>query len=84
MKILFDACCPRPLRKHLSDHEVRTAQEMGWRRLRNGDLLAQAQTLFDVMISTDSNIEYQQPLPEYDIGLIVLALSLARFPNFLR
>lgn len=57
---------------------------MGWRRLRNGDLLAQAQTLFDVMISTDSNIEYQQPLPEYDIGLIVLALSLARFPNFLR
>lgn len=72
MKILFDACCPRPLRKHLSGHEIKTAQEMGWRHLRNGDLLVRAQTLFDVMISTDSNIEYQQQLPEYDIGLIVL------------
>lgn len=72
MKILFDACCPQPLRKHFPEHEVTTAQEMGWRELRNGELLAKAQALFDVMISTDSNIEYQQRLPDYEIGLIVL------------
>lgn len=72
MKILFDACCPRPLRKHLSGHEITTAQEMNWGELQNGDLLNQAQAQFDVLISTDSNIEYQQQLPQYDIALIVL------------
>jgi hypothetical protein len=70
MKILFDACCP--LRKHLSGHEIITAQEMGWGTLRNGILLSQAQAQFDVMISTDSNIEYQQQLPDYNIALIML------------
>ena len=72
MKILFDACCPRPLRKYLPDHEVVTAQEMGWSDRQNGALLKAAQAQFDVMISTDSNIAYQQQLPGYDIALIVL------------
>ncbi len=72
MKILFDACCPHPLRKYLTAHNVTTAQQMGWGELRNGELLKQAQGEFEVMISTDSNIEYQQPLPSYNIALIVL------------
>ena len=72
MRILFDSCCPRPLRKYLSGHEVTTAQELGWEELRNGELLQRAQAQFDVMISTDSNIEYQQRLPDYGITLIVL------------
>jgi len=72
MKILFDACCPRPLRKHLTDHEVTTAQEIGWAGLQNGELLKQAEDRFDVLMSTDSNIEYQQQLPSYNIALIVL------------
>lgn len=83
MKILFDVCCPRPLRTFLPGHEVLTAQEMGWRRLQNGNLLAQAQTLFDVMISTDSNIEYQQSLPDYEISLIVLRSVTGRIPELL-
>lgn len=83
MKILFDACCPRPLRKHLPGHEVTTAQEMGWRELRNGDLLAQAQLFFDLIISNDSNIEYQQRLPDFDIGLIVLRSVTGRVPELL-
>ncbi|MBS1788019.1 MAG: hypothetical protein JST85_09870 [Acidobacteria bacterium] len=72
MKILFDSCCPRPLRKYLSEHEVTTAQELGWETLKNGELLWNAQVEFDVMITTDSNIEYQQQLPDYEIALIVL------------
>ncbi|MGH9799788.1 MAG: hypothetical protein ACRD82_05435 [Blastocatellia bacterium] len=83
MKILFDVCCPRQLRKFLPGHEVFTAQEMSWRRLQNGNLLAQAQMLFDVMISTDSNIEYQQHLPDYDIGLIVLRSKSGKLPELL-
>src|SRR5262245_18715749 len=72
MRNLFDSCCPRPLRKYLSGHDVTTAQELGWEELRNGELLQRAQAQFDVMISTDSNIEYQQRLPDYGIALIVL------------
>ncbi len=72
MNILFDACCPRKLRKYLPEHEVVTAQERGWGKLKNGLLLAQAQHEFEVLISIDSNIEYQQQLPDYDIALIVL------------
>jgi hypothetical protein len=72
MRILFDSCCPRPSRKYLSGHEVTTAQELGWEELRNGELLQRVQAQFDVMISTDSNIEYQQRLQDYGIALIVL------------
>ena len=72
MKILFDSCTPRPLRKYLIGHEVITAQELGWEALKNGELLRRVQAQFDVLISTDSNIEYQQQLPDYDIALIVL------------
>lgn len=72
MKILFDACCPRPLRKYLTPHEVTTAQELNWEELKNGALLEKAQARFDVMLSTDSNIEYQQQLTNYSIALIVL------------
>jgi hypothetical protein len=72
VKILFDACCPRPLRKYLTPHEVTTAQELNWEELKNGALLEKAQARFDVMLSTDSNIEYQQQLTNYSIALIVL------------
>lgn len=72
MKILFDHCTPVTLRKHLRPYEVKTSQEMGWGGLRNGDLLQLAQDQFEVLISTDSNIKYQQQLPNYNIALIVL------------
>lgn len=72
MKILFDACCPRKLRFFLPPHEIATAQDRGWAELRNGQLLELAQHEFDVLLSIDANIEYQQRLTEFDIALIVL------------
>ncbi|MGE0132228.1 MAG: DUF5615 family PIN-like protein [Blastocatellales bacterium] len=72
MKILLDHCSPATLKKHLEPHEVKTARQMGWGRLENGELLNEAQHEFDVLISTDSNIKYQQRLPDYNISLIVL------------
>ena len=80
--ILFDNGVPRPLRKFLTPHRVTTAQELGWEELQNGNLLRMAQADFDVLISTDTNIKYQQRLSEYDIALIVLRafrLSLKAF-----
>lgn len=72
MKILFDQGVPKKLRTHLPGHIVRTAYETGLSDLANGALLRAAQTDFDVLITTDSNLKYQQRLPDFDIALIVL------------
>jgi hypothetical protein len=79
MLILFDHSTPAPLRRHLDGHEVREAFELGWDRLSNGELLAQAeQEGFDVMITADKNIRYQQNLTGRKIALVVL--SNAQWP----
>lgn len=70
--ILFDTGVPRPLRRLLLPHRVTTTQELGWEELKNGNLLKVAQTDFDVRISTDANIKYQQRLDEFDIALVIL------------
>ena len=72
MRVLFDTCVPRPLRKGLPDHEVKTAQEMGWDRLRNGDLIQVAEEAFDVLITSDQKLKYQQNLTGRKLGIIVL------------
>ena len=60
MRILFDQGTPVPLRRYLSGHTVSTAYEMGWSDLANGDLLAKAESQFDLMMTTDQNLRYQQ------------------------
>ncbi len=65
--------CLRPSRLHLPDHEIRTAREMGWHELENGDLLKQAETSgFDVLLTGDKNLSYQQNLSSRTIALVVL------------
>ena len=72
MKILLDACTPRPVRRFLPSHSVSTAQEMGWGGLKNGDLLREAEGEFDVFISTDQNLKYQQQVRERKLAILVL------------
>ena len=61
MKILFDHCTPRPLRRFLTSHNVTTADQHGWSRLRNGDLLNAAERNgIDIFITTDQNMEHAQ------------------------
>ena len=55
MKILFDRCMPQPLRRLLADFEIRTAQEAGWGRVKNGELLKRAEGVFDVFLTADRN-----------------------------
>ena len=73
MKILFDQGTPVPLRRHLHPGQVDTAAEMGWSELGNGELLAAAEEAgFDLLITTDQNLCYQQNLAQRRIGIIVL------------
>jgi predicted nuclease of predicted toxin-antitoxin system len=74
VKILFDHCVPRPLRRHLPAHDVKTTRQMRWERLRNGKLLAEAATAFDVFLTVDKNIKTQQNL--YALPLPVIALDV--------
>ena len=72
MKILLDACVPRPLRKFLPDHTVQTAQGMGWGQLKNGALLREAESQFDVLITTDQNLKYQQKVVGRKMAILIL------------
>ena len=73
MKLLFDQGTPIPLRNHLPNHIVETAYEKGWDNLSNGDLLTHAETEgFDVLITTDQNLRYQQNLAGRRLALVVL------------
>ncbi len=62
MNILLDECVPWPLRKLLADHTCQTAQQMGWKSVKNGELLALAEGKFDLFITSDQSLAYQQNL----------------------
>lgn len=76
MRIIFDQGTPVPLAKHLSAHQISTAYELGWGKLKNGELLQQAESNgFDVLVTTDQNLRYQQNLAARKIGIIVLTTT---------
>jgi hypothetical protein len=72
LRILFDQGVPVPLRDHLRNHEVRTAYELGWSALRNGELLTRAAAQFDALVTTDRNLKSQQNLSQVKIAILVL------------
>jgi hypothetical protein len=72
--VLLDQNAPRALRAILSGHDVRTALQMGWDALANGELISAAEISgFDVMVTADQNIVYQQNLTGRRLALVVLA-----------
>ena len=72
MKIIVDECIDRKLTREFVDHEIKTVPQMGWAGVKNGQLLALAEAEFDVFITVDRNLSFQQNLPQFDIAVIVL------------
>ena len=73
MKILFDHCTPRPLRRFLTSQNVTTADQHGWSRLRNGDLLNAAERNgIEIFITTDQNMEHAQDFQKRRFGTIII------------
>ena len=72
MRVLLDECLPRRLARDLPGHEARTAPEMGWASKRNGELLRLAEREFDVFLTVDRKLQYQQNLSAFNIAVIVL------------
>jgi hypothetical protein len=76
MRILFDQGTPVPLRQFLTHHEIITAYECGWSKLKNGELLNAAEKAgFELLVTTDSNLKYQQNLKSRRIAIIVLTTT---------
>lgn len=80
-RVLLDECIDRRLAREISGYEVKTAPEMGWAGLDNGALLAKAEKEFDVFITVDRNLTFQQNLPKFDIAVLVLRSRTNRLPD---
>jgi len=72
VKVLLDECVDRRLSREITGHEVKTAHEMGWSTIENGELLALAAMEFEVFVTVDRNLSFQQNLPAFEIAVIVL------------
>ncbi len=76
MRVLFDNGTPRGLARFLIGHSVEEARMHGWEELANGAIIEAAeQAAFDVMVTTDKNIRYQQNLTARKIAIVVLEHS---------
>ena len=72
MTILLDHCLPKRLRRFLPDCKVTTAREVRWKEIENGELLSLAEQQFDILLTMDKNMKYQQNFTGRDIAVIAI------------
>jgi len=81
VKLLLDECIDRRLAKDLTDYDVKTVPQMGWAGVKNGALLALAEQDFDVFITVDRNLAFQQNLPKFNLAVLVLHATSNRLAD---
>ena len=86
MKVVIDECVPRALGKLFRDHghECRSIQDLGWAGKQNGELLSLVEANFDVLVTLDTNLRYQQNLTGRKIAIVVLRCSSNRLEQMAR
>jgi predicted nuclease of predicted toxin-antitoxin system len=72
VRILLDECLPKRLKRDLVGHDARTVPEMGWASKQNGELLALAAGNFDVFLTVDRNLSFQQDVNKFNIAVVVM------------
>ena len=80
MKVLLDECVTRYLKRDFAGHEVLTAEEAGFNGLKNGHLLQSASGQYDVMVTVDQNLQYQQNLKTFADAIIILKAKRSTYP----
>ena len=78
MRLLLDECAPRRLRRGFPGHTVRTIEEAG---LKNGVLLQAASVNFDVLVTVDKSIEYQQNPEQLPMAILILSVFNTRYES---
>jgi hypothetical protein len=79
IRVLLDENLPRKLARELRECTVRTVQDEGWTSYSNGELLSRAQGSFDVLLTADRRLQFQQTLTRFDIGVVVIVTPRLRF-----
>ncbi|MBI1984264.1 MAG: DUF5615 family PIN-like protein [Acidobacteria bacterium] len=72
MRILLDENLPADLAAELAGHEVATVTHLGWQGIKNSELLRRAQGRFEVLVTMDRNLEFQQNITEFEVSVLVL------------
>ena len=83
MRILIDECLPRKLARSLTGHEAQTVHEAGWASVKNGQLLKLAEEKFDIFLTNDGGLEYQQNLASFRIAIVALRLRSNKLKDIL-
>jgi hypothetical protein len=79
MKILSDECVTRKIKSHLDEYDVCTVFEMGWSGFKNGNLIGSAISIsFDILLTIDKNIFYQQNMSNYNIAIVILDVESSK------
>jgi predicted nuclease of predicted toxin-antitoxin system len=81
VKVLLDECVDWRLARDIPGHSVKTARQMGWMTIKNGELLALAAAEFDVFVTVDRNLSFQQKLDTYSVAVIVLGATSNRLAD---
>jgi hypothetical protein len=82
VRILLDECVHAGVRAAFSGHTVKTVTESGWRSTKDGQLLLFAEKRFDVFLTVDRRLEFQNHLPKFKLGFIVVRVPSNRFHSF--
>jgi hypothetical protein len=77
--VLLDECVDRRLAGDIVGHDVTTVPDAGWAAFKNGELLTRAQQEFDVLVTVDRNLPFQQDLLRFSIPIIVAAGSIESY-----
>jgi predicted nuclease of predicted toxin-antitoxin system len=72
VKILLDECVDSRLARHFSEFDVQTVHDRGWSGITNGKLLALAQVEFEVFVTVDRNLAFQQNIPKFSLAVILV------------
>ncbi len=72
MRVFLDECVDWRLARDLAAHDVKTARQMGWTTIKNGELLALVSAEFDAFVTVDGNLAFQQDLASHKLAVIVL------------
>ena len=83
MRVLLDECIPRKLKAHLLGHECRTVPEAGWAGKKNGELLRLAEEGFDVFLTLDKGVQYQQNLSGRGIAVLIVKTPSNRIEDLI-
>lgn len=84
MKVLLDECIDWRLSRSIVGHDVKTAHQMSWASIKNGELLKLAAEHFDVFVTVDRNLSFQQSLTSFPIAVVILHAKTNRLVDLER